>query len=266
MSVHEEIREQQKKLKGKGFKAYWDYFWDYYKIHTAIALFVIVLGSMLIHDITHNKPYGFYAVLLNSQSSAAQDILEQGFTPLSGIDTDKESCVVDTSASFDMKIITETTIATSQKIMANIAGGDLDVIGADFDIFNYYSYQQVFYNLTEVLSAEDLEKYADKIVYVDQGYLDYMGSDDYQNYISTGEFDPNNKYAVMADAYNKDLIFPTTDKAEMDNPVPMGIRVDDSKILQNAAAYPASTPVVGVVINSKHPEIAVNFIKYLLEN
>ena len=30
MSVHEEIREQQKKLKGQGVKAHLQYFWDYF--------------------------------------------------------------------------------------------------------------------------------------------------------------------------------------------------------------------------------------------
>ena len=37
-SVYGEIREQRKKLKGQGFKAHWDYFWEYYKIHLSFSL------------------------------------------------------------------------------------------------------------------------------------------------------------------------------------------------------------------------------------
>lgn len=265
MSIHEEIREQQKKLKGQGFKAHLEYFWEYYKIHTLIAVFVIVLLSFLIHDIRTNKPYGFYAVLLNSSAGSAQDILEPGFTPVSGVDTTKNSVVIDTSASLDLTVLNETTIATSQKIMANIAGGDLDILGADENMFNYYANQQVYADLRSVLSAEELSKYEDRLIYVDQAYLDYIDSEEYQTYISLGEFDENNKYAVMADKYNKEMVFPTIDKNDMENPVPVGVRVNDSKVLAESGAYQYVTPVVGVVVNSKRPEIAAKFIEYLLQ-
>ena len=63
MSVHEEIREQQKKLKGQGIKAHLQYFWDYYKIHTIVALAAIIFIVVLVKDVTNNKPYAFYALL-----------------------------------------------------------------------------------------------------------------------------------------------------------------------------------------------------------
>lgn len=266
MSVHEEIREQQKKLKGQGLKAHLEYFWEYYKIHTLVAIVVIILISTLIHDVKNNKPYGFYALMLNSGASAAQDMLEAEFTPISEIDTNEYSCVIDTSASFDLNSITETTLATSQKIMANIAGGDLDVLGADEMIFYHYSNQQIFADLRDMLPAEDIAQHQDRLIYVDQAYLDYLDSDAYQTYISTGEFDASNKYAVMADKYNKEMVFPTTDPAEMENPIPVGIRVDGSAALTACGAYPNnSTPIVGILVNAKHPDIAVKFVEYLLK-
>ena len=266
MSVHEEIREQQKKLKGQGVKAHLEYFWEYYKIHTLIAVFVLVLISMLIHDIRNNKPYGFYAIMLNSGMSSAQDTLEQGFVPYAQIDTSKYSCFIDTSASFDLSIITETTIATSQKIMANIAGGDLDVLTADSDIFTYYANQQVFADLRDVLSAEQIAQYEDLFVYVDQSYIDYLNSEAYQNYISTGEFDHSDKYAVMADEYNKNFTTPNTDPSKMENPVPVGIKLTSSEKLAESGAYSMtnSIPVIGVMINTKRPEVALQFLEYLL--
>lgn len=264
MSVHEEIREQQKKLKGQGFKAHLDYFWEYYKIHTFVALGVIILLSMLIHDIRNNKPYGFYAVMLNTGSSAAQDILEQDFAPYAGIDTNEYSCFIDTSSSFDLQVITETTVATSQKIMANMAGGDLDILAADSDIFLHYANQESFNDLRNVLSADQISKYQDLFVYVDQSYLDYLNSDEYQTYISTGEFDSTNKYAVMADKYNKSMEYPTTDPSQMENPIPVGIDLSGSKILADTGAYHNTTPIAGIIINTSRPELAASFIDYLL--
>ncbi|SFB85915.1 hypothetical protein [Butyrivibrio sp. YAB3001] len=265
MSVHEEIREQQKKLKGQGFKAHLEYFWEYYKIHTAIALFVIILLSMLIHDIRANKPYAFYAVMLNAASSPAEEVLEKGFSDYAEIDTDNYSCLIDTSSTFDLSVMTETTIATSQKIMANIAGGDLDILGADSDIFTYYANQNVFVDLRTIISPEQIKEYEDKLVYVDQAYLDYLDSEAYQNYVSTGEFDPNNKYAVMADKYNKDLTFTAVDKSEMENPVPVGIKLDSSNIIKESGAYQSQSPVAGVVLTSKHTDLAIKYFEFLLK-
>ncbi len=265
MSVHEEIREQQKKLKGQGFKAHWDYFWEYYKIHTLIAVCVIIFVVTLLHDVLGSKPYGFYAVMLNSGASQAQDYLEKEFIEYSGIDSEQYDCYIDTSASYNLKVIDDLTIATSQKIMANIAAKDLDVLVADSDLFTHYSNQETLSDLREYFTEAELKEIEDKLVYVDQEYLDYLSSDAYQNYISTGEFDASNKYAVMADNYNKDFTMPETDPAKMQAPVPVGIDLSDSKVLETYGVYHGSTPIAGIVINTTRPDYAVMFLKYLMQ-
>ena len=150
--------------------------------------------------------------------------------------------------------------------MANIAGGDLDALSADSDIFTYYANQQVFADLRDVLSPDQIAKYEDLFVYVDQSYIDYLNSEEYQDYISTGNFDASNKYAVMADKYNKDFIMPNTEPSKMENPVPVGIRLTSSEKLSESGAYSMtnSIPVIGVMINTKRPEVAVQFLEYLL--
>ncbi len=265
MSVHEEIREQQKKLKGQGFKAHWEYFWEYYKIHTLVAVCAIILIATLVHDIKDSKPYGFYAVAINSTASAAQDILEKEFAEYSGINTTEFDCYIDTTQSYNLQMIDELTIATSQKIMANMAASELDVMVADSTVFTHYANQETFLDLRTVLSASELDELSDRLVYVDQGYLDYLNSDEYQHYISTGEYDAENKYAVIADAYNKDFTMPTSDPNEMQSPIPVGITVADSAALSNAGAYRGADPVAGIVINTTRPEISVAFLNYLLE-
>lgn len=264
MSVHEEIREQQKKLKGQSFKAKMEYFWEYYKVHTLVAICAIIFIVMLIHDVTSTKPYGFYAVAINSGASSAQDILEKEFEEYSGFDTTNYDCYIDTSQSYNLELIDEVTIAISQKIMANMAASDLDVMMADSRIFTHYANQETFLDLRTAFSESELESLKDRLIYIDQEYLNYIHSDEYQHYISTGEFDPENKYAVMADAYNKDFTLPNTDPAKMESPVPVGIRVDDSAALTGAGAYPATTPIAGIVINTTRPEMSVSFLHYLL--
>lgn len=264
-SVYGEIREQRKKLKGQGFKAHWEYFWEYYKIHFLVIVGVIIMLSVLIRDVTNNKPYGFYAMMINSSASMAQDLLEKDFVEYAGIDTSSVSCFIDTSPSYNMQIIDEVTIATSQKIMANISAAELDVIVGDSDVFSLYANQETLLDLRTVLSPEQIEKYSKDFFYVDQAYLDYLNTDEYQSYVSTGEFDHDNKYAVMADRYNKDFIFPDSDPAKMENPIPVGIKISSSKEFESTGAYRGNTAYVGIVINTTRPELAVKFIDFIIQ-
>ena len=67
MAVRDEIREQRQKLKGQGFKAHCEYFWEYYKIHTIVAVVAIILLVTFIRDIANRKPYAL-SDLLNAQA------------------------------------------------------------------------------------------------------------------------------------------------------------------------------------------------------
>ena len=265
MSVHDEIREQQKKLKGQGVKAHLEYFWEYYKIHTLVAVTVIILLAVLIRDISNSKPHGFYAMMLNCSASMAQEQLEQDFAQYAGIDTTTVDCFIDTTASYNLQLIDDVTIATSQKIMANIAAGDLDVMVAGQDVFALYANQETLLDLRTVLTAEQISKYQDNFFYVDRAYLDYLNSDEYQNYVSTGEFDASNKYAVMADSFNKDFILPETDPGKMADPIPVGVRIDSSNEFKLVGAYPSEPAYVGIVINCKRLEVASKFIDFVFE-
>ena len=50
MAINDEIREQRKKLKGKGVKAHLAWFWEYEKIPT---LAVLCVGAIVISLIYH---------------------------------------------------------------------------------------------------------------------------------------------------------------------------------------------------------------------
>lgn len=45
-SVHDEVKEQQQKLKGKPFKEKWAYFWEYYKIQTLVIIAVLAFAPL----------------------------------------------------------------------------------------------------------------------------------------------------------------------------------------------------------------------------
>ncbi len=265
MSVHEEIREQQKKLKGQGFKAHWNYFWEYYKIHTIVAICAIIFLIILVKDITDNKPYSLYAILLNSGASFSQDDIESQFEEYASLDTESTTCMVDTSSTYNTDVIDEMTIATSEKIMANISASELDVLAADSNLFAYYSYQDVYMDLREVFDESFLEENSDKIYYVDRGLVEYIDSDEYQTFLLDGTYDENNEFAVIAAEIYATGIYPDIPIEEMSDPVPVGIIISDSSVISSSNAYIGQTPVAGIIVNTTRLDTAKAFLEFLLK-
>ena len=265
MSVRDEIREQQKKLKGQGFKAHWDYFWEYYKIHTIVAIVLLIFIGVTIRDISNNKPYALYTMFVNNRGLETQEILQSGYAEYAQIDTDKYSVIVDTSSNFMSSILDTTSITTSEKIMAMLAAHDLDVLVGDEATVGRYASQDTFVDLRTIYSADELENISDKLFYVDQGYIDYLSSEEYSSYITSGNYDKNNEYAVMAAQYEEDFIYRHVDKEDMADPVPVGFVLDDSAALKSCEAFPDAVPIAGITVNTQRLDAAKKFIEYLMQ-
>ena len=267
MAVHDEIRQQQKKLKGQGFKAHWDYFWEYYKIHTIVAVIAIIFVVTFISDIANKKPYALYAMFINNQGLETQDYLQKNFAAEAGIDTNTEAVLVDTASNYLSNSIDSAAVATSEKIMALLAAKELDVMVADDQVLYHYAAQETFMDLRDVLSADELKKLDEnnQIMYVDQGYIDYLASEEYSDYITTGKYDENNKYAVMAAAYDENFEDIIPDKSQMDDPIPAGIILDNSEALTACGAYTDKTPIAAIAVNTQRVDKAREFIEYLMK-
>ena len=267
MAVRDEIREQRKKLKGQGFKAHLEYFWEYYKIHTIVALVAIIFVVTLIRDISNNKPYAMYALFVNNQGAATQETLQTGFAEYAGIDTEAEAVLIDTSSNYLSSSLDNTSVATSEKIMALLAAKELDAMVADEQVLYHYATQETFMDLREVFTEEELKALDEQglIMYVDQGYIDYLASDEYTDYVTTRKYDKNNKYAVMAANYEETFEDIIPDKSEIDNPIPLGVIVTDSTVLKECGAYDGETAIAGIAINTLRPERARQFLEYLMK-
>lgn len=265
MSVNEEIREQQKKLKDMGFKAKMAYFWEYYKIHTVIAVAVLIFVITIVNDIANNRPYALYAMFINVEATDSQFELQNGFAEYAGIDTDKETVLVDTNANFLSSTSDSSAVATSEKAMAVISAKALDVMVADENSFAHFAGQETFMPLTGYFTEKELENLADRIFYIDQSLIDYLMSDEYTDYILTHKYDESNKYAKMAADYQETFVFPIMDYKDMENPIPVGIILDNSEVLTKTGAYTETLPIAGVVANTQHVDEARLFIEYLMQ-
>lgn len=263
MAVRDEIKEQRSKLKGQGFKAHLEYFWDYYKIHTIVGIFFLILAVTMIRDIAGRKPTYLYSMMVNSYMEDGQEALQNEFLEYAGANPDEYSCVIDGSVSFTPGSSDQMAVAAMEKIMATSAANELDSIVSDYAVFYHYAAQGTFMDLREVYDQKDLDLMEDRLVYIDMGYVDYLDSDEYTDYITSGKFDENNKYAVMADRYTRTGEYERTPKSEMQDPVPVGIILDNSAVLKEKGAYRDTTAVAGVVTSTQRVDNAREFINFL---
>ena len=120
-------------------------------------------------------------------------------------------------------------------------------------------------DLRTIYDESFLNKYADKLFYVDRGLVDYIASDAYQDFLMNGSYDKDNKYAVMAADIYATGQYPDIPVNEMDNPVPVGIIIDDSSVITENTLYQGTTPVVGIIANTTRLDNAKLFIEYLLK-
>lgn len=165
MNINEEKRSQWQALKGMGFKAYWDYFWDYYKIHVIVGVCLIVFFSMLIRDITNNKPYALNAVFINANTMNDMEDMENAFAEKEGIDTSETQVFIDAATTISLTGTDQYSIPSMEKIYAQVAANELDVMLADKAVFDNYANNGMYDDLGKFFSKEELDALGERVIY-----------------------------------------------------------------------------------------------------
>lgn len=271
MAINDEIREQRKKLKGKGIRAHLAWFWEYEKVPTLITVLVGGLVISLIYHYATYKPYVFGTMFLNaSVQDTQQEDLSADFMEYADIDAGQSDVFADlseiltpgnsSSSEYDMYAI--------QKIMAETAAGQIDVAVMDAWYFNHYAYNGEFKDLREVLDADSLKKYEDRFYYIDRTKAVAMqDAQDDKEGTDTAAADSTEAEddEAAARAFEKQESFVNPDPADMDDPVPVGIICTDAPYIQRNGNYPDTVCIYGIVANTKHPETCQQFLEYLFE-
>lgn len=231
-------------------KEKWEFFWDYYKIQALCILLVIVLVVQCVTTVTNQKEIVFSGFCINCKISIDEDPFWAGFYETAGIDSETQTaaCYSDVQIMPGQIQLNNNTV---QRIIAGCAIQDVDFIAGDPYAFQVCAYtsQKLFADLREVLDEKTLEKYADRIYYIDESIIDLLNA-------PVGE-------QVEPDAleYPKDPKNPDT----MKKPVPVGIDVSNRKDLQKAYYLDGTTIYVGAVRSTARPQLTKQFIEYLLK-
>lgn len=270
-SVVEEIREQQKKAFATMTpKEKLAYFWDYYKIHTIVAIAVIVFVVSFINSYRSSKPTAFYAVLLNADTyddnAAAANAWNEGFMEYAGIDPEAYQVNIDTSIGISSGTGDQYEVASRQKMMAMMHAGDIHAIVADTETFEGYARLEYFYDLNTAFTEEELAPYADLLYYTDGAAFDVETGD------TLGELE-----AAQEAVYNQTLDH--SDPSDMEKPVAVGIcipqtgnKLGDSGYYDYISerdytfqGYPSEV-VIGIPVSVEDPKMTLQFLNYLFED
>lgn len=251
MAVMDEFKEQREALKNGTFKEKASYFWYYYKWHVIVTIIAIIAISSIIHQAVTHKDEAFFAVMLNATELEGAEAYNQSFLDYAGIDTDAYDAYFDTSIRItdDTGMLDETTITSSEKLMVYTAAAQIDVMVTDSASMQKYANSSTFYDLRDILSPEQLEKYTPYFYYVDRKTVEEL------------EKAQDN----MDDSYVAVFTDPTKPE-DMEEPVPVAIFVDSSQALHDNYYFRGDDLVLGVYCNTKHLDASLSYIDFLLSS
>ncbi|WP_027206874.1 hypothetical protein [Butyrivibrio fibrisolvens] len=294
MAVWDDIKKQHKKVRKKGFKAMASYFWDYYKVPTAVIIIIALFSFYLIRDMASNLPYGFYAMMINSTMHPDGEVIGEDFAGYAGIDTSSYNVLIDTNQTLSTSSYNTYDVSTQERIMAITAAGDLDVMIADQSVFEQYARNSYMTDLRDLMSEDELKKYDGYIYYVDGAILKAIEDGTYEqassentadnesqgsqddpsvtssNSAATDETISDEEISYMLGISSPSSIvseddFVLPDPDSMEDPVPVGIILSDTAFMQSTNTYAGSVPIFGIIGNSSRTDLAIKFLEYLNE-
>lgn len=185
MSLRDELQKEKKKLSRLSFGGKLQYIFDYYKFWILGVVVLIGLVWSVGSTILHNKPTGFYAMLLNAGGTdlngQADEAAGAVFAEAAGLDDEKQKIIVDTSATFNPNDQSQFSMAQNAKIAALYQSHDIDAMVADPGVFTYYALNGSFVDLRDVLDDETLTAYeaTGQVYYIDQHLQELLDQTDY---------------------------------------------------------------------------------------
>ena len=137
-----------------------------------------------------------------------------------------------------------------------IAARELDVFAADPQLFENYTKNEMFLDLRDVYSEAELEALGDKVYYIDYAEV-IKAKEEAEKALANGEM------VTAEDEGNYEFV--RRDPAEMEQPIPMGIILEDSQKLTDYECYIGVTPIAGIAASTERPEVSKAFIDFLLK-
>lgn len=165
-SLRDEIHIQHQKLSDQPFSKKMEYFWDYYKVHTIIIVFLACMFGSILHTIVTQKETVLSIAYINAFPNIEDEVFIEDFESHLGINLKKQQVLLDSTYYIEEGSTSPYAATYSQKFSTNAMAGKLDVVLADTTNFDFYGNQGFFQDLTTILPPEVLAKYTNDLYYI----------------------------------------------------------------------------------------------------
>lgn len=164
-SLSEEIKiGRRAALEGKDWKYKLKYYFYYYKYTVlAIAVVLVIVGSF-VKTVAGHKENALSVAVINGNREADYSGAIEKYEELVGISSKEEMSIDDT---YYLAEDAAYSNQYEQKLYLSIAANQIDVIIGPEEYFDKYAAMGCMYSLDNVLSAQQLERYQDKLHYLD---------------------------------------------------------------------------------------------------
>jgi len=223
----------KEKLSKMNAKQKFDYIWGYYKFAFIAVVIGIILIVSLVQSTMANNPDAisvFITDTYNEDYESAHTQLNEAFSNYLGLDeAAKEPIVFDASVTLSDDTNSTTAMASVQKLMAVVMSGSMELMITTEEIMTLYGEQGMFMNLEDALPKELFNE-------LKEGGL-----------LFTTTIPPNED-----------------DEDSVEETYYCGIRLDGNAMLESAG-YVTEGTAIGFVSNSGKQELALEFVKMLLD-
>ncbi|MCR5302457.1 MAG: hypothetical protein K6E49_08470 [Lachnospiraceae bacterium] len=220
------------------------YIWDYYKFWIIGGIIAIIAVSVFIRDWRENsKPVYLYVEMLNTYfASDPSNTVYDDFVREENIDTDRERLTIGVETYLATDRYDTTMLAYQQRLVANYAAGELDVVIGPVDVMEGPANSGGYADLEKLLPQDLISELKDR---------------DYEFYY----FDPSKD--ELEDYEDEDM-----------TPYFAGVYLDNCSYLNNMGAdgaYPVPESEDQRVIftisgSSTRVDHAIQFLRFLIED
>jgi len=254
MAAMDEFREERAAIKNADFKTKVEYFLDYYKWHVIITAGVLFIVISLIYSVATKKEVAFSGYFINStddlfsSDTTSSTEISTEFAEIAGIDLNEYDVYIDSTLQYGDGT-DEASMLTVQKLSTTLAAQDTDFIAANDGSFHNFYHMASFYDLRELYSEEELEKY-----------------DDYLYYIDMEVIRQENAALDVGDLNYKSEPYDHYAPENMVDPVPVAICIEESPMLEKLYQYYSGRIVLGISEGTQRVDLSLQFIDFLMED
>lgn len=244
----DEFRDEVNKVKEAPLKEQIAYYAYYYKWHMITLVAIITVVFSIFRSVVTNVEIAFYAYLINSIEIDVDNMsLEKELSQLAAVDEEKERVVLDGAFYLDFEQQDTNFVTYQQKLAVMVGSSEVDMMITDVGTFENLSQWELFLDIRNMLSEEEVERYEPYFYYIDEVYFDQR-----EELYSAGDIS---------------YVFPEydpKDPSSMEKPVPVGIYLEPDSVLLEEYVFLEEEVVMAVVMNSKRLEITKEFMGLIL--